>query len=138
MFYKDQIIKIIEDNLSTIISDYDPNFIILYGSVATETAKWWSDIDIVADIPPDVIDQNDRDVRVALSVYLDALLDTDKVHVSTWDKLPPHVKFDIIKSGIPIFIKDKEKYRDMIEYTLKVYWDHRIWYDRFLDEALEV
>ena len=68
---------------------------------------------------------------------VEELLKTEKIQVSLWDDLPPHIKFRILRDGKNVLIHDDKEFQRIRERTLIEYWDHNIWYEKMLDMSLK-
>ena len=117
------------------LEEFSLSFLILFGSVARGENSWWSDIDLVINTKNKP--KNRIQYQLDLTGVLDELLKTEKIQVSLWDDLPPHIKFRILRDGKNVLIHDDKEFQRIRERTLIEYWDHNIWYEKMLDMSLK-
>lgn len=136
---QDLIISTIQNRIDEIIGKYDINFLILFGSVVDDKrdAHFDSDIDIAVSLSKYEPGDYTTNPLVQLSMFFDELLDTDTVQVILWEDLPLHLKFDVYKTGMEIFVKDRNNFRAEMEITMKLFWDYDIWHKNYIKQALE-
>lgn len=136
---QDQIITAIQNRIDEINGKYGINFLILFGSVVDDKRKthFDSDIDLVVSLSEYKPGDYTTNPLVQLSIFFDEILETDNVQVVLWEDLPLHVKFDVYKTGMEIFVKDRNNFRAEMEITMKLFWDHDIWHKNYIKQALE-
>ncbi len=99
-------------------------FVLLIGSVATGNAGPLSDIDIAVYLDPKL--DNERMVNdiLQLGVELEKKLRTENIDVVNLNEANPPMKFNAVKTGIQILVRDEGEYEDFVIRTLSEYYDH--------------
>lgn len=95
------------------------SFFILFGSVARGENSWWSDIDFV--VHPINPQKDKYQYLIGLIGVLEKILEKDKIQVSLWDDLPPHIKFSILRDGVNVIVHDEAEFQQIRERTLIEY-----------------
>lgn len=99
--------------------------IIIFGSYAKRKTKPLSDIDIA------VIAKNpDRNTEAEIASASSNLFDVVNFH-----KVPAYIKFDILKTGKPAFIRNQKFFTQTKIETLRTYLDTKPLYDK-MQEAI--
>ena len=134
----EQVVSSIRNRIDDIKTDYDINFLILFGSVIDKNRNMHfdSDIDIVVSLPNYKPTDYTTNPLIALSSYFDTILNRNNVNVIRWEDLSQHLKFEIFKKGVEIFVKNREEFRKEMELTMKLFWDHDIWYKDLVKQTL--
>jgi predicted nucleotidyltransferase len=100
------------------------HFALLIGSVATGSAGPLSDIDIAVYLDPEL----DREGMVSdilrIGVELEKKLRTENVDVVNLNEASPSMKFNAVKTGIEILVRDEGEYEDFVIRALSEYYDH--------------
>lgn len=133
-----QILKLLYNIETSFFKKYNIILMYLGGSLALGTNNWWSDIDIFILNPSFTNFPSNKklDYLMDLTNELNNILDQENVQVSIIDKLPLHVQFSVIKDGILVYQKNELERINFTENVLRFYYDHKIWYERMLDESL--
>ena len=99
-------------------------FVLLIGSAATGDAGPLSDIDIAVYLDPKL--DNERMVNdiLRLGVELEKKLRTENIDVVNLNEANPSMKFNAVKTGIQILVRDEGEYEDFVIRTLSEYYDH--------------
>lgn len=124
----------------SVFNKYSIDFMYLSGSWATETNNWWSDIDIFIS-KPDFVQLSSKEklnFLVEINDKLTQLTNFKNFQVSILQVLPLHVQFSAINDGIVIFESSLLNRLNFIENLLNQYYDHKIWYERMLNESLGI
>jgi predicted nucleotidyltransferase len=92
--------------------------------VATGNAGPLSDIDIAVYLDPKL--DNERMVNdiLQLGVELEKKLRTENIDVVNLNEANPPMKFNAVKTGIQILVRDEGEYEDFVIRTLSEYYDH--------------
>ncbi len=119
------------------LSQYDLRFIIVAGSVARDEQNWWSDIDVFVSIPEFEKFNGREKLEILTNLGLIFGSEIHGVEVRVIETLPLVVRFNIFKDGI-ILYEDGTRYRqDLLEHTLKLYFDFKPHRDRYLHKIME-
>ncbi|MEM4195370.1 MAG: nucleotidyltransferase domain-containing protein [Candidatus Anstonellales archaeon] len=92
----------------------------LFGSKAKGKTTALSDIDIAVFLHP-----YDEETARRVCAY-----SSPTIHTVVFNELPPYIKFEIVKTGKPVYVKDKETLEDIILFTMKEYIDYVPFYER--------
>lgn len=99
----------------------------LFGSYVKNTTTPLSDIDIAV-ILKDPDPKKEADIG---SIY------SEKIDLVLFHKLPLHIKFEVLKFGKEIFVKDEEYLFELKLKVLKEYLETRWLYERIKSEVLK-
>jgi predicted nucleotidyltransferase len=113
-------------------------FVLLIGSAATGDAGPLSDIDIAVYLDPKL--DNERMVNdiLRLGVELEKKLRTENIDVVNLNEANPSMKFNAVKTGIQILVRDEGEYEDFVIRTLSEYYDHLDFLERQYRYAVTV
>ncbi len=92
----------------------------LFGSAARGKTTPMSDIDLAVFLHP-----YDREAALQIGSYSSPHVDT-----MVFNDAPPYMKFEIIRDGKPLFIRDKEAVRGMAAAALREYHEYVPFYER--------
>lgn len=99
-------------------------FALLIGSVATGNAGPLSDIDIAVYFDPKLDSERMVNDILRLGVELEKKLRTESIDVVNLNGATPTMKFNAVKTGIQILVRDEGEYEDFAIRTLSEYYDH--------------
>jgi|YelNatPaOPRAMG01_1025707.scaffolds.fasta_scaffold03068_19 predicted nucleotidyltransferase len=92
----------------------------VFGSRVKGKTTPLSDTDIAVFLHP-----YDEETALQVCAYSSPTIDT-----SVFNELPPYMKFEVIKNGKPIYVRDKEVLEDMVLMAMREYMDHFQFYVR--------
>ncbi len=134
---KGEILDALSRQVPVALKRYDLRFIIVAGSVARDEQNWWSDIDVFVSIPEFEKFNGREKLEVLTDLGLIFGSELRGVEVKVIETLPLVVRFNIFKDGI-ILYEDGTRYRqDLLEHTLKLYFDFKPHRDRYLHKIME-
>ena len=134
---KGDILDALSRQVPVALSQYDLRFIIVAGSVARDEQNWWSDIDVFVSIPEFEKFNGREKLEILTNLGLIFGSEIHGVEVRVIETLPLVVRFNIFKDGI-ILYEDGTRYRqDLLEHTLKLYFDFKPHRDRYLHKIME-
>lgn len=93
----------------------------LFGSYAAGRHLPFSDIDVCV-ITDTLDDAEKREISA---------LNSEKVHLSIFDELPVYIRFQVLKDGKQLFLRDERFLNNVIFSSLKEYLSFRPLLDRF-------
>ena len=115
------------------------DFVILGGSLASNKAAWWSDVDIFIHVPNhDELTSVKTERLMKMLPELARISGLDNIDLHDLEELPVQVQFNIIRRYIILFeVDDGSARANFIERVLQEYWDVNPWYEAMLDERLK-
>ena len=127
----------IAEKLKSAFKPFPVSFAYLGGSVAEGTANPMSDIDIFVSIPTyeeykpielfSILADIDNEISKRLK--------TNKVDLKILEKTSVIIQFQVFKKGLLLYEKNELERLDYLENLLNFYYDYKIWYDNFLEQA---
>lgn len=93
----------------------------LFGSQARGEKTPMSDLDLAV-----FLEKGSRKASAEVSSFSSPYVD-----VVVFNDAPPYLKYEIMKEGKPLFVRDKEKLEDEINFAIIEYLDHVPMYKRF-------
>ena len=122
--------------LNPIFINYNINFAYLSGSWVKGHQHSESDIDIFISFP---LFEKDREEFLEkfldLSTEVELACKIEGIEISVLEKVPLHVQFKAIKEGLLIFESSEGIHVNYLENLMKYYYDHKIWFEKYLSQA---
>lgn len=137
MLSKSEIVDVIKHETDRISKRYQFKCVYLAGSVAREEHHKWSDIDIFVSFPEFLEMTSEEKYQILGEINILFSEKLDNVTVKVLETLPIIIQFNIIRDGVVLDERDPE-YRDkFVEDTMRMYYDFKIFRDRFINYAME-
>jgi len=133
-----KLVSSLKNQLSKTFQDFDVSFAYLSGSWVKGQQSSLSDIDIFVSYPQ-CNQTNPEDFLhwlTDINRISSELMKSDILEISVLERTPLHVQFQAISEGILIFEQTKKIRINYVENLLKLYYDHRIWYQKYLQQAV--
>ncbi|MHA1200868.1 MAG: nucleotidyltransferase domain-containing protein [Candidatus Heimdallarchaeaceae archaeon] len=123
--------------LKSIFIDYDISFAYLSGSWVKGHQHSESDIDIFISYP--LFEKNRQEFLekfLDLSTEVEFACEIQRIEVSVLEKVPLHVQFRAIREGLLIYESSEDIHTNYLENLMKYYYDHKIWFEKYLNQAV--
>lgn len=123
--------------LNPIFVKYDISFAYLSGSWVKGHQHSQSDIDIFISFP--LFEKNREEFLekfLDLSTEVELKCKIQGIEIGVLEKVPLHVQFRAIKDGVLIFESSKGIHKNYLENLMKYYYDHKIWFEKYLSQAV--
>lgn len=130
---KESLITTLKDDLGPVFGTLGVDFAYLVGSWAQNTHGWWSDVDLFVSWPK-FRDDSRALLRINEQVWENT--DVDKINVQIVENLPIHVQYTALSEGILLYARTPSVASTYLENLMGVYFDHIIWYKRYLKESV--
>ena len=134
-----KLVETLKDKLSPLFKDYKVSFAYFSGSWVKGHQSVLSDVDIFVSLPS----LNTKSPKELLSLLSDfsrkssEVTKLDNLEITILERVPLHVQFQAIKDGILLYEESNEIRAKFLENLLKYYYDHYIWYQNYLNQAVE-
>ncbi|GAB4313461.1 MAG: hypothetical protein Kow0069_14560 [Promethearchaeota archaeon] len=125
--------------LPGICGEFNLDFALLGGSWAFGRQRWWSDVDVFVSRPT-LAGENPRpdfDALLDLNAAVGEASGLAAVSVSILEALPLHVQFEAFRGGMLLFERTPGSRAKYLERLMNHYYDHVVWYRRYLDESMK-
>ncbi len=134
-----ELISNLKVQLSPLFKDFKVSFAYLSGSWIKGHQSVLSDVDIFvslpylkATLPREIINlMSDFSKKSSEDTML------NNIEINVLERVPLHVQFETIKDGILLYEESNDKRATFIENLLKYYYDHKKWYQSYLNLAVE-
>ncbi|NPD88342.1 MAG: nucleotidyltransferase domain-containing protein [Asgard group archaeon] len=129
----------LKHQMTPLFNDYGVSFAYLSGSYARGQQSVLSDIDIFVSLPflNTITTEELLNLMSDFSRKASEVTKLEKIEISILERIPLHVQFQAIKEGILLFEESQDRRIMYIENLLKFYYDHKIWYQNYLNQAVE-
>ena len=128
---KEKLLLTLKDRLKSLFEINNIKFSFLYGSWVTNSANWWSDIDIAVYYP----DYIDFSKLISLNMRAEELTGFEEINIKVIQNLPLHIQFTIFSQGEILTDNAPQKRLDYFGSLLPKYYDHIIWYKQMLNNS---
>ncbi len=130
--------RLLEDKLTPLFRARDILFVYLGGSWAQNQNRWWSDVDLFVRWPKMMNLSPEKYLTEWTALGVEASRETgiEDIEIHILEQTPLHIQFRVISEGILIYETDQGKRADWVEGVLNEYYDHAIWYERYLEESV--
>ncbi len=134
-----KLVETLKDKLSPLFKDYKVSFAYFSGSWVKGHQSVLSDVDIFVSLPS----LNTKTPKKLLSLFSDfsrkssEVTKLDNLEITILERVPLHVQFQAIKDGILLYEESNDIRIKFLENLLKYYYDHNIWYQNYLNQAVE-
>ncbi len=102
--------------------------VILFGSTVRGETTPLSDVDIAV-VVEDPTPEDEAELGSLYSRRIDLVL---------FHRLPPYIQFQVLKEGKVLYLRDKEKFKEIKFRTIRNYLEHSRMYRRVREMLLEV
>ncbi|MCE7740394.1 MAG: nucleotidyltransferase domain-containing protein [Candidatus Heimdallarchaeota archaeon] len=134
-----KLVESLKNNLSPLFKDYNVSFAYFSGSWVRGQQGVLSDIDIFVSFPSlDTI--SPKEIVILFSDFsrkASEVTKQDNLEITILERTPLHVQFQAIKDGILLYEETKNVRIKFIENLLKYYYDHKIWFQNYLSQAVD-
>ncbi len=134
-----KLVETLRNKLSPLFKDYKVSFAYFSGSWVRGQQSVLSDIDIFVSLPSfNTISPKETVILLSdFSRKASVATKQDNLEITILERVPLHVQFQAIKDGILLYEEYKEVRLNFLENLLKYYYDHKIWYNSYLSQAVE-
>ncbi|MCE7740917.1 MAG: hypothetical protein GOP50_00535 [Candidatus Heimdallarchaeota archaeon] len=124
--------------LMPLFIEFNVDFAYLSGSWVKDHQHLESDIDIFVSSSYSKEQKGDEFLKqfADFSAKADIACKLDNLEITFLERVPLHVQFQAISDGIVIFERSEEIRLSFIENLMKYYYDHKIWFRNYLDQAV--
>jgi predicted nucleotidyltransferase len=129
----------LKDKLSQLFKDYKVSYAYFSGSWVKGHQSVLSDVDIFISLPS-LNTKSPIELLILLSDFSrksSEVTKLDNLEITILERVPLHVQFQAIKEGILLYEESNDIRATFIENLLKYYYDHNIWYQNYLNQAVE-
>lgn len=134
-----KLVETLKNKLSPLFNDYKVSFAYFSGSWVRGQQSALSDLDIFVSLPSHNT-LSPKELLILLSDFsrkAGEVTKQDNLEITILERVPLHVQFQAIKDGILLYEESKDIRTNFLENLLKYYYDHKIWYNNFLNQAVE-
>ncbi len=128
-----------KDKLSQLFKDYKVSYAYFSGSWVKGHQSVLSDVDIFISLPS-LNTKSPIELLILLSDFSrksSEVTKLDNLEITILERVPLHVQFQAIKDGILLYEESNDIRTKFLENLLKYYYDHNIWYQNYLNQAVE-
>lgn len=125
------------DFIKRIRLDDDVAAVIIFGSASQGNLRPLSDLDLAV-LLSDGLSKNQRmEKQLSLLGLANFIFKTDEIDLVILNEASPRMAYNILKTGMVMFIRDKNLYTDFRERITRHYLDFKYFRDSFDREFLE-
>ena len=134
-----KLVETLKNKLLPLFKDYKVSFAYFSGSWVRGQQSVLSDVDIFVSLPTlDTISPKETVILLSdFSRKANVATKQDNLEITIFERVPLHVQFQAIKDGILLYEETKDARIKFLENLLKYYYDHKIWYNNYLSQAVE-
>lgn len=130
MLIKQKLMEVIEESEPVISRDLAIRFILLFGSQAAAKESPLSDIDLAIYVDPEKYGNRAYHLQVEVGLLLSRKLKRDDIDIVILNDATPTLRFEAIKNGHILYMKDESEYEDYVVRTLSEYYDSSYFLNR--------
>ncbi len=135
MSIKEELLEIIKGSEQIISDELAIRFILLVGSQTTTMTGPMSDVDIAIYVNPDRYSNDNPNLQIKLGALLGDGLKRDDIDIIILNDAPPAMRFNVVKNGLILYVKDEGEYEDYVVRTLSDYYDYSYFLNRQFEYA---
>jgi uncharacterized protein len=125
------------DFINRIRPDGDVAAVILFGSVAQGKLKPLSDLDLALLLSSRMAKDERMEKQLNLLALANSIFRTDEIDLIVLNDAPPRMAHNILKTGMVLFVRDKNSFSDFRERITRLYLDFKYFRDSFDREFLK-
>ena len=125
------------DFVNCIRQDNDVAAVLVFGSASRGKLKPLSDLDLAVLLSSRLSKNERMEKQLDLLGIANSMFRTDEIDLIVLNDTPPRIAHNILKTGVLLFIRDKNFYSDFRERIVRQYLDFKYFRDSFDQEFLK-